>query len=114
MRSVTELKSLGDLRTGISAHVRSAPRRKGTTFLEAYLLDTERQRLESELAALHRRQARLQARLGELRVGVEQLVGEVEGDQRRMATPLSMAAEDGEAESSEADPPKWRSMAIDY
>lgn len=74
MRSVTQLKSLGDLRTTISTHARSTPRQKGSTYLEVYLLDKEKQRLETELAMLTKRQLRIQGRLKEIREAMEWLM----------------------------------------
>ncbi len=76
MRSITELKSLADIRTTISAHLRSTPRLKGSTYLEVYLLDKEKQRLEAELAYMGKRRGRIEARVAEIRKGQDELVAE--------------------------------------
>lgn len=67
MKSVNQMSGLGDMKTTISTHSRSTPRQKGSTFLDVYLLDKERQRLESEMAMLKKRQRRIEVRLGDIR-----------------------------------------------
>ena len=52
MRGTTELRSLSDIRTTISQHGRAAPRQDGSTYLEIFLLDKEKQRLEIEASDL--------------------------------------------------------------
>ncbi|MBI4289401.1 MAG: hypothetical protein HY671_13370 [Chloroflexi bacterium] len=74
MKSVTQMKSLGDMRTIISTHARSTPHETGSTYLEVYLLDKERQRLETEMSMLNKRQGRIQGRLDEISKAVEELV----------------------------------------
>jgi len=39
VKSVTDLKNLRDIRTTLSTHGRSAPRKSGMTYLEVFLLD---------------------------------------------------------------------------
>ncbi|MBI3974693.1 MAG: hypothetical protein HY332_25740 [Chloroflexi bacterium] len=63
---MTTARGLGDLRTAISHRVRATPPLKGTTYLEMYLLDNERQRLEAELGRLNHRRDRIDERLGEI------------------------------------------------
>lgn len=103
MRSITQIKSLGDMRTTISTHARSTPRQQGSTYLEVYLLDKERQRLETELAMLAKRQRRVEARLGEIRQAVERL--------KAQATDGPPGAK---AKPSPLSPGRWRSLAVGY
>ena len=73
MKSVTHTRSLGDLRTSISSHVRSVSPQEGATHLEVYLLDKERHRLETERVMLAKRQRRIEGRLEEIREVVDNL-----------------------------------------
>ena len=111
MKSITQIKSLGDTKTGISAHVRSAPRREGSTFLEVFLLDKERQRLEMEMAMLNKRQRRIMGRLAEIRDEVDKRIG-----QSASGEPLA-ARLSADGSASDRVAPKrgqWRQMTIEY
>jgi hypothetical protein len=108
MISITQIKSLGDMRTTISTHARSAPRQQGSTYLEVYLLDKERQRLETELAMLAKRQRRVEARLGEIRPTIEKLRGEGPNPGESSVPPGAAAA------AHRRDPRQWRNMTIGY
>lgn len=76
MKSASQLRGLADLRTIIGAHGRSAPRRSGRGYLEAYVLDRALKRLEEEIAVLQRRRERAEARLSEGRRALAQVLGE--------------------------------------
>jgi hypothetical protein len=66
MKRATELKTLGDIRTGISTHTRSVPRHKGSTYLDILSLGMEKLRLETGLGWLARRRGRQEQRLQEV------------------------------------------------
>ena len=66
MKSVTQTKGLGDMRTTISTHARSSPPQTGSTYLQIYLLDKERMRLQTEMAMLNKRGNRIHIRLEEI------------------------------------------------
>lgn len=115
MKSVTELKSLGDVRTNITTHARSAPRRKGTTYLEAYLLDREKQRLETELTALARRRSRIEPRLQAIRASVEALVRKAQAEESGKSGPPALPP--GEPPTPKVRGSKgrdWATMPIEY
>jgi len=115
MRSVTQTKSLRDMRTTISTHARSVPRQKGSTYLEVYLLDKEKQRLQTELEMLGKRQARLQERVEEIGKAAAELV-------KRAAGAEELATSDPQAARPMADPSKdvngrpgrWRTVEVEY
>ncbi len=116
MKSVTQLKNLGDMRTTISTHARSTPRLKGSTYLEVYLLDKERQRLETEREMLAKRQQRIEARLEEIRQATALLLGKVEQSSVPPA-PLPPGAEESGVRSARgkaADVQQWKTLAISY
>lgn len=111
MKSITQTRSLGDMRTSISAHARSAPRQGGSTYLEVYLLDKEKQRLETELAVLDKRQKRIEGRLGEIRQAVEGLLNKAE---QKPSASVSGTGEGQPPEVKGSDPRKWRTMTVRY
>lgn len=114
MRSITQIKSLGDVRTTISTHARAAPPRKGSTHLEVYLLDKERERLETELAVLAKRQRRIEGRLRESQEAMEKLVATAHEEPPGPHAPASAARTDPTAEGGGSDPRQWRRMTVDY
>lgn len=115
MKGLTQMKSLADLKTPITTHTRSAPRREGTTYLEVFLLEKERQRLEMELAALATRQQRIAGRLEALReVIVERVSTAQQGAQAIFLPPVSPPP----ANPAYAEPGsfsgQWRTIPIEY
>ena len=115
MKSVTQIKSLGDMRTTVSTHARSAPRQNGSTYLEIYLLDKERQRLETELAMVTKRQRRIEGRLAEIQGAIDKLVHKPQQEQSSPSgPPASAAVESPKPEGRPSHPRKWRGMTIEY
>ena len=117
MKSITQMKSLADMRTVISTHIRSTPRHKGTAYLEVLSRGMERMRLEAELEVLTRRRNRIEGRLEEIRVSMEDLVQEVQQKQQGppVSHPGATDAENGAREKNGSpDPRRWRSMPIEY
>jgi hypothetical protein len=66
MKSSNKLKSVRDLRTSLSIHSRTRPRGKGPAFLELYLLNREKTRLEMDLEELKKQEVRLCKRLADV------------------------------------------------
>lgn len=112
MRSVTQLKSLGDIRTTISTHARSTPRQRGSTYLQVYLLDMERQRLQTELLMLTKRQRRINARLAEIHEEMGRLKQEA-GSSSGLSLAAPVAGK-GLAENNPSDGQRWREMTVGY
>ena len=115
MKRVTELKTLGDIRTIISTHTRSVPRHKGSTYLDILSLGMEKLRLETELAWHARRQGRLEQRLQEAQETMGKRLLEMQQELPASAPPptppgghnhVPRAPEENEA--------RWRSMTIEY
>lgn len=117
MKSVTRPKSLGDLRTAVSTHRRAAPRQKGSDYLQDYLLDKERRRLEAELAWLAKRRQRIEARLRALRLAMERTLREAEGARPAQGAEPSDAAAGGPG-NAEAAPreevAQWKTLTVGY
>lgn len=114
MRNVTELRSLGDIRTTISTHIRSTPRHKGTAYLEMLSLRMEEQRLRSELMALGRRQKRIELRLGEIRDQMGKLLGKVEEERSQMPGVPAGGAEPAFTPRVAGIPRKLRTLPVEY
>lgn len=115
MKSVTEIRSLADMRTNITTHSRSAPRRKGTAYLEVYLLDRERQRLETELAMLSKRRARVEPRLVGIQAEVQRLVRRTQGEETaRLDQPAPSTTQLPPAEPRGVKGRGWIRMPVEY
>jgi hypothetical protein len=116
MKSVTQLKSLGDIRTTVSTHARSVPRQKGSNYLEVYLLDKEKQRLEMELAMLDKRRHRIEERLREIRQAVDKLLQTRKQDDGASPQGVQGATPGGSQPPSENHPTtrRWRRMTVGY
>ena len=116
MKSVTELKSLGDIRTATSHHIASKPPLKGSTHLDIYLLDKERQRLEKELSGLEVRGRRILERLGEIRKAMDMLKQKAEeAEQERLADGHPTATEVKQpAPASQSSHRQWKKMTLSY
>jgi len=78
MKSVTQLRSLGDIRTAVSTHTRSTPRHKGSTYLDILSLGMEQLRLETEQAWLARRRRRIERRVREIQENMGGFLAEVQ------------------------------------
>jgi len=117
MKSVTQIKSLGDIKTTITTHARSVPRQEGSTYLEVFLLDKERRRMEAELAMLRKRQGRIEVRLGEIREVVDHLLCKEQQEREALPAP-SANASGGEAQGPPGNNApkgqKWGRMTVEY
>lgn len=114
-KSITRMKSLGDLKTTISTHARSTPREEGETFLEVYLLDKERQRLETEVAMHFKRTDRIQIRLAEIARVMAVLLEKSRQEKAALAERDSQAGGRGGPPSRPAaGRPEWKKLTIGY
>jgi hypothetical protein len=115
MKRATELKTLGDMRTIVSTHTRSAPRHRGSTYLDVLSLGMEKLRLETELAWHARRQGRLELRLRELQETMGKRLLEVQRELPSAAPPpVSPNGPDHPPREPEENGGRWRSMTIGY
>lgn len=112
MRGGSGPKTLGDVKTSISTHGRSAPRREGSAYLEAYLLGREKQRLETELALLAKRQRRIAGRLGEIQEAMEEVAAKARQASRASRAPAAVHSENSRPAASGAG--AWRRMTLEY
>lgn len=112
MRDSSQLKNLGDMRTTISTHVRSLPRREGEAYLEVYLLDKEKQRLEAEQAVLAKRQRHIERRAREISHAIEKIVGKAQEPARDGPSP---ATEESQTRTDGGSQPGgWGRITLGY
>lgn len=109
MRNVSQVKSVQDMRTTISAHVRATPPRKDSTYLDVYLLAKEKERLQTELGMLLKRQKRIEGRLEEIHEGMDKLLDKEEHDKKSLR--IRDHPSDGPTGSDDS---KWRNLAVGY
>ncbi len=118
MKSVTELKGLGDIRTAVSSHHRSATRHKSTTYFEILSMGIENLRLDTEMAWLAKRQKRIEKRIGEIKGGMDTLLRQVKEHQRTPLAPSPRAGEVGgrtlEEKPTSPAYQAWRKMTVEY
>jgi len=115
MKTVSELKTLGDIRTVVSTHTRSVPRHKGSTYLDILSLGMEKLRLETELAWHARRQGRLELRLQEIQETMGNRLMEMQRELPAAVVPPTPAnGQDHPFREVEANGEGWRSMTIGY
>lgn len=65
-RSVCDIRGLENTRSMHTTGKRSIPRTAGSTYLDMYMLEKEKERLEKENAVIEKRKAVIQKRLDEV------------------------------------------------
>ena len=113
MSGTVRAKGLEELKTVTTHHISSKPPRKGTTYLDIFVLSMERQRLEQELVSIERRRKRILNRLAEAQRATEKLMNDA---QQEKATESS-SAEPVAALQSTKEPSgeqQWKKMTVDY
>lgn len=103
------------MRTATSHHIAAKPPLKGTTYLDLYLLDREKQRLEKELSRLEVRRMRVHERLGEIRKTMATLEQEAQRD-KPSDDPSSDIGTRGRCPSpvTQQGQGRWRKVTVDY
>lgn len=117
MKNITRPRGLPEMRTATSTHIRSAPRHRGTPYLEVLALGMERMRLETEMEMLSKRQRRIEGRLAEIRESIGRLADEVQQKPESRSGPRPQGAgagADRAREGSSPVPHKWTTMPIEY
>ena len=115
MKSVTGLKGLGDLRTATTHHITALPSLKGTTHLDLYMLDMEKQRLEKELSNVEMRRRRVNSRLEEIRKNIERLnESALQGHSFLNSRSTERAAGKQGATAKRDGHGKWKMMSVEY
>ncbi len=66
MKDITNARGLRDLRTASSAHIHCRPHPKGTTHLDLFLLNKEKERLEKKQMMLGHQQGIIRERVNDI------------------------------------------------
>jgi hypothetical protein len=106
MRGVTDISGLRDIRSMHSTR-RSIPRFKNSAFLDLYLLQKEKERLEKEAALLAKRSQGIQKRLSDIQRQTESLERSAQSDR----------PDNGGEKAAEPNSPakrKWKTFALNY
>ena len=113
MNEIARAKGLGELRTVTTHHITAKPPRKGTTYLDIFVLSMERQRLEQELVSIERRRKRILNRLAEAQKAMEKLMNDAQHektDECSSAAPVTLPRSVKEPPRAQA----WKKMTVNY
>jgi|GEM_PF-1058945 len=80
MKSISQLQTVSDIKGMHSIGARSIPKAMRSSYLELYVLDRERARLEKEQFSTDKRLGNAQRRLDNLAVRVQKLLREINGE----------------------------------
>lgn len=103
VRGYTELSGLRDIRTMHSAKKRLIPRVQSSAYLDLYMLNKEKDRLEKEFYILEKREKNIQKRLDEINTEMDML--KKAEALKRQTTP------EGFKKPSEKE---WKTMPLKY
>lgn len=114
-KDVAELKGLSDLKTAITAHLRSKPAQEGTEYLELYLASNERKRLAKLTRTWEKQQRRAQERHAAVSESVAKLEKKVGLEKTPGQAPLrESSADDGPRPAPDYTRRQWKTMSLDY
>ena len=105
MRGVTDISGLRDIRSMHSTR-RSIPRFKNSAFLDLYMLQKEKERLEKEVALLVKRNQGIRKRLSDIQRQMEGLEQSAQSDR---------PGNGGEKVTERSGPvKKWKTFSMNY
>ena len=85
MKSVSQLQTVSDIRGMNSIGARSIPKSMRSSYLELYVLDRERDRLEKEKFSLDKKRNRAQTRLESIAQRIEKIKKETDEETQVIA-----------------------------
>ena len=106
MKSVTDIGGFRDIRSMHTTGQRSIPRTQTSSYLDLYMLQKERERLEKELSHLEKR-----------RQAIERRLKDIQEQRGRLGKPPWGESRGGEVEYAFKKGPsekKWKTMALTY
>ena len=106
MKGVPDLKGLRDSRTLHSTAQRSIPVRANSAYLDLYMLQKEKERLERERFLLDKRKEAIQRRLDEIDKKMEEFQAIAQNEEER-ATSRSVGGQGALTK-------KWNTMRLSY
>lgn len=111
--TVSDLKGIEDIHTGITKRVRSMPGGEDKMYLELYLLQKEQQRLVKETTWVKKRRLRIGNRYEDNKKEIADRE-EKALEQMSVLSPEAATGQRGEAKAKEAEPKKWDTMTVDF
>ena len=114
MNEPARAKGLAELRTATTHHIASKPPRKGTNYLDIFVLSMERQRLEQELAGIERRRKRILNHLADVQTAMEKLMNVAQPGNTGENHPSASAVSPESAAGQKQEGQQWKKMAIGY
>jgi hypothetical protein len=114
MKNITQIKGLGDIRSATSHHITGMPSLKGATYLDLYLLDREKQRLETELTRMELRKKRIETRLGEIRNDMEELNQTALKEHSLLSPTQKPTAGHQRISTGQRGHRQWSKLAVEY
>ncbi len=115
-KTVSDLKGVQDIKTGISKRLRSMPRRDDRYYLDLYLLQKEETRLKREASWVEKRKKRVQERTSDVQ---QEIVAQEEKVLERLSisqesVPNRPSQPEGKQQSDKHEGKKWTKMTLDY
>ena len=107
MKGVTDVKSLRDIRSLRSTAKRAIPRVQSSSYLDLYILEKEKERLEKEATLLERRSKVILKRLADIRQQAESLQGSASLTEGRKG-------KDGRDGHPNGPGKKWKTYSLSY
>jgi hypothetical protein len=113
MKSISQLETVSDIKGMHSIGARSIPKAMRSSYLELYVLDRERARLEKEQFSTDKRMRNAQRRLDSLAVRVQKLLKEINGE-KEVADSARAQATAGKAHRGISPGKPLKKMPIRY
>lgn len=110
MKGMTDAVGLRDIRSMVTSGRRSMPRVQRSGYLDLYMLQKAKERLDTEAALLDKRARGIRKRLGDIRRQMEALRLSVQEEERKA----------GDGESAMSGPPergaqkRWKTISAGY
>ena len=111
MRDITNARGLRDLRTASSAHIHCRPHPKGTTHLDLFLLNKEKERLETKQMMLGHQQRIIHERVADIDKAMEKLKNRNEPEG---TTDAGDNGDNPHANDKKLLEGKWKKMSLRY
>lgn len=114
MNETARAKGLDELRTVTTHHITAKPPRKGTTYLDIFVLSMERQRLEQELVSIERRRKRILNRLAEAQSAMGKLMNDAQQEKTDASSSAKPSAILQSAAKEQSEGQQWKKMTVNY
>lgn len=111
MRDITSARGLRDLRTASSAHIHCRPHPKGTTHLDLFLLNKEKERLEKKQMMLEHQQRIIRERVVDIDKAMDKLKNRNEPER---ITGAGHYGDNPHANDKKPVEGNWKKMSLRY